>query len=105
MTKNIDYNIDPSKAIIEIGKDNTILLDVRTPGEYADEHISGSINIDHEEVLRDINKIVKRFKDKTIYVICHSGGRSDLVTRALRQKKVIAFNILGGTASWPGKMV
>ncbi len=52
-----------------------ILLDVRTPKEFADGCIDGALNIDWFSA--DFNQQVASLdKDKTIYVYCKKGGRS-----------------------------
>lgn len=52
---------------------SVILLDARTPGEYARGHIEGFINIPVDE-LRD--RLSELDKKKKVYIICQSGLRS-----------------------------
>ena len=52
-----------------------LLLDVRTPEEYADGHIAGSRNIDHEEVAHYAGEL-KGFDRVIVY--CRSGKRSQV---------------------------
>jgi len=51
------------------------LVDVRTPREFNQGHIEGSINIDFYsgKFNEEFNKLVK---DKAVYVYCRSGKRS-----------------------------
>ncbi|TLP82211.1 rhodanese-like domain-containing protein [Maribacter sp. ACAM166] len=52
-----------------------ILLDVRTPNEYAEGHIDGAVNIDWFS--NNFNaQVASMDKTKTIYVYCKKGGRS-----------------------------
>ena len=54
---------------------NEILLDVRTPKEFADGCIDGALNVDWFSA--DFNQQVASMdKAKTIYVYCKKGGRS-----------------------------
>jgi phage shock protein E len=55
-------------------KDGAIILDVRSKGEYAGGHISGSINIS----VNQLENNLQRFKDKEkpIITCCASGMRS-----------------------------
>lgn len=54
---------------------NMIILDVRTPGEYAESHVQDSINIDF--LNPDFKmKIEKLEKNKTYKLYCRSGNRS-----------------------------
>lgn len=52
-----------------------ILLDVRTPAEFARGKIAGSINVPVDTIKRDIEGVVVD-KHAKIYVYCLSGSRS-----------------------------
>lgn len=56
-------------------KENSILIDVRTFDEFKKGSILDAINIDfyNENFLSEISKLDRK---KTIFVFCHSGGRS-----------------------------
>lgn len=57
-------------ALIEQG---ALIVDVRTPAEYATGHIEGSINIPMDKISKSISKL----KDKQpIITCCASGARS-----------------------------
>ena len=72
---------------------SVILLDARTPGEYARGHIEGFINIPVDE-LRD--RISELDKNKTVYIICQSGLRSYIAYRILAQEGFDCRNFSGG---------
>lgn len=76
------------------------LLDVRTQEEYTDAHLPGAQNVTHTHALEVVDTLVSEHTGKTIYVICKSGRRSALVTRALRAKGANAFSIRGGMIEW-----
>jgi rhodanese-related sulfurtransferase len=76
--------------------ENAVLVDVRTPEEYAEGHLDNAINIDwyNENFMNDFKNIDK---DKTIYVYCKKGGRSASAAEMLNSsgyKNVI--DLLGG---------
>ncbi|SMG10514.1 Rhodanese-related sulfurtransferase [Marivirga sericea] len=87
---------------IEFTDDNEqLVLDVRTPQEYAEGKISGSQNLDVLKTDLFTTSIEKLDKEKTYYVICRSGSRSqkaaDLMTEAgFKNVK----NITGGMQAW-----
>ncbi|MBM6970292.1 rhodanese-like domain-containing protein [Mordavella massiliensis] len=56
------------------GREGSIFLDVRTPEEYRDGHVEGSLNLP----LHELKKIETLIPDKTspVYVYCLSGARS-----------------------------
>jgi rhodanese-related sulfurtransferase len=65
--------------------DNEQLLDVRTPEEYKEGHLEGSVNIDYynENFSTQLDALDK---DKPVMVYCRSGSRSSKAAEILRQK-------------------
>lgn len=61
-----------------------VVIDVRTPQEYAGGHIDGAINIDHTLIGQDIGK-AKVAKDDTVILYCRSGRRSELAMETLKK--------------------
>lgn len=59
-----------------------ILLDVRTPEEFAHGHIKGAINIDlqAEDFAQDIVRLDPK---KTYYIYCRSGARARIAKDAM----------------------
>lgn len=67
------------KPIIEEG---AYLVDVRTPGEFSQGHVKGSVNIPLDSIPAQLAK----FKDKkNIVVFCRSGSRSSQAKIILEQ--------------------
>lgn len=62
---------------------NTIVLDVRTPSEFAQGHIKGAINISHDQINDNLRKIIG-YKNQTVVVHCRSGRRAVSAENALR---------------------
>jgi len=65
--------------IIEQG---AFLVDVRTPGEFAEGHVKGSVNIPLDIVQAQLAKFKNK---KSIIVFCRSGGRSSQAKSILEQ--------------------
>lgn len=62
--------------------DGAFLVDVRSPGEFADGNVKGSVNIPLDQVQNQLAK----FKDKeSIVVFCRSGNRSSQAKSILEQ--------------------
>ncbi|QYJ73979.1 rhodanese-like domain-containing protein [Shewanella sp. FJAT-52076] len=59
-----------------------MLVDVRTPEEYAAGHIEGAINIPYEEVAAEFAKRAID-KDTSVVLYCRSGRRSGVANDAL----------------------
>lgn len=76
-----------------------LLLDVRTPEEYAEGHIAGSRNIDHEEVAHFAGEL-KNYDRVIVY--CRSGKRSQIAFHSLAQmglKNLVCVSG-GGMMTW-----
>lgn len=70
-------------ALMAAPKNQTIVLDVRTPQEFAQGHIEGAINISHDQISDNLAKIIAH-KDQTVVVHCRSGRRAVSAENALR---------------------
>ena len=66
--------IEPKVDFAELVKNGATILDVRTKGEFAGEHIRGSINIPVEKLAGNVNKL--KGKNNPIITCCASGSRS-----------------------------
>lgn len=77
-----------------------VLLDVRTPGEFAAGHIAGATNIDFESGTFEAH-IQRLDKRKSYAVYCRSGNRSGQATALMAKDgfKTI-FNLDGGLINW-----
>ncbi|MDR2710544.1 MAG: rhodanese-like domain-containing protein [Burkholderiales bacterium] len=60
------------------------LIDVRTPQEFAQGHLAGAINIEHQEIADKIGSVTTD-KNAHIELYCRSGNRSGVALRRLRE--------------------
>ncbi|MDD5037807.1 MAG: rhodanese-like domain-containing protein [Dehalococcoidales bacterium] len=97
-------NVTPQQAftLIQENQDNPdfVILDVRTPEEFADAHIENAININfYSETFRD--ELNRLDRNKIYLVYCASSNRS---TKALTTMSELgfkeAYNMLGGMGQW-----
>ena len=72
---------------------SVILLDTRTPGEYATGHAEGFANIPVDELRDQLDELEK---GKPVYVMCQSGLRSYIASRILMQNGWECYNFSGG---------
>jgi rhodanese-related sulfurtransferase len=80
--------------------DAPVVLDVRTPEEYAAGHIPGAVNIPHDQ-LRDRLGELPENRDTEIVVHCQSGRRAALAEDALGEAGFTHFVDLDGhIAAW-----
>ena len=85
-----------SESLSDIIHGGAFLVDVRTPGEYANGHVEGSVNIPLITVQDNLSK----FKDKgNIVVFCQSGGRSSRAKNILESNGVKNVTNGGGWAA------
>lgn len=61
-----------------------LVIDVRTPSEYAKGHIPGAINIPINELAEKLHQLHVS-KDTTIVTMCDHGGRSSRAALELQQ--------------------
>lgn len=59
-----------------------VLLDVRTPGEFADGHIAGAVSLPVQNIAQ--GQLPSATKSQNIYVYCLSGGRSGQAASILK---------------------
>jgi rhodanese-related sulfurtransferase len=73
--------------------DGAFLVDVRTPGEFAEGNVKGSVNIPLDQVQ---NQLAKFKAKENIVVFCRSGNRSGQAKSILEQNGFTNVNN-GGT--------
>jgi rhodanese-related sulfurtransferase len=78
------------------GDDNTVVVDVRTPGEYAcpeKKHMPGAVNMP----LGQLETLVKTLDHSKRYVLyCVAGYRSAISTSIFRKAGLDAVDVRGG---------
>ena len=92
--------IDPAEFEKLAADKQHVILDVRTPAEFADGHLAGAVNLDYRG--KDFTeKLTALDRDKTYLVYCAVGGRS---TGACEKLSKLSFprvyNLDGGIARW-----
>jgi len=71
--------------ISELLTSGAIIVDVRTPAEYGEGHLKGSINMPLHEI---INRIEELKKMHAVIVCCASGIRSNKAANILQQNGI-----------------
>ena len=77
------------------------IVDVRTPNEFGDGHIKGSINIPLDKLQQNFNKLKK---EKTVITCCASGIRSASAKQVLVANGFLEVYNGGGWASLQNKL-
>ena len=60
-----------------------VIIDVRSPQEFASGHVNGAINIAHTSIADQISKAGVG-KDDTVLLYCQSGRRSGIALETLK---------------------
>ena len=94
-------HVDANKALETMrARPDLVVIDVRTPGEFAAGHIDGAINIDFKNA-NFSTEIAKLDGSQDYLIHCRSGGRS---TRSLTAFKNEGFSHIihmdGGILGW-----
>lgn len=70
-------------ARLEQKDPDLLVLDVRTPEEFAAGHVPGARNVPHDQVPAKLAELAS-FKDKPVVLYCRSGRRSAAAGQTLR---------------------
>jgi rhodanese-related sulfurtransferase len=94
-----DEAIAPNEAAKLIKeKKNILLIDVRTPAEYAEEHLVKAKLVPLQELEE---RVAELQKGKPILLYCRSGHRSGMALKILQDKGFTqAKHIEGGINAW-----
>lgn len=93
--------LPPAKFSEKVARtDSAVIVDVRTPNEFANGHIEGALNINwHAESFDE--QVALLDKSKPIFVYCQSGGRSGSAATRLKELGFAhIFDMRGGMGAW-----
>jgi len=98
---SVDVDAETFKSLLDTGAG--ILIDVRTPEEFAEGHMKQAVNLDFNgaNFEQDLDLLSR---DRPVYVYCQSGGRSGKAKELMNDKGFSAvYNLVGGYGNWPYK--
>jgi phage shock protein E len=75
-----------------------VLLDVRTPDEFRDEHLKGALNLPLQELAARLDELGSR--ERAVVVYCRSGRRSAEAASLLRQRGFRHVHDMGAMLEW-----
>jgi phage shock protein E len=77
--------LDPAALAAQLEQGTApVLLDVRSPEEFADGHIPGAINIPYDELPGRLSEI-SEYRDAELVVYCRTGRRAKIAEATLRE--------------------
>lgn len=89
--------VSPAEAARRLREGKVVLLDVREPSELRLASVPGALHVPMRTVPARLDELPR---DRPIHVLCHHGGRSQVVADWLRAKGFDAANVAGGIAAW-----
>jgi rhodanese-related sulfurtransferase len=93
-------NMNVSEFSKKITESGVVILDVRTPGEFAEGYIEGAQNIDFQSGNFE-NEIAALDKNVTYAVYCRSGNRSGQAAKIMHDAGFHdVYNLDGGVIDW-----
>jgi phage shock protein E len=95
------FGFGPKVDFAELVKQGAVILDVRSPGEYKQGHIKGSINAPLNDLSRHISKLKK---EAVVITCCASGMRSASAKSVLKSNGFTDVYNGGGWSSLQNKM-
>lgn len=101
LNRRVDVGVDDLKAAKEAG--TIVLLDVRSPAEFADGHVPGAVNVPLGQLQPSHEAWSSLAEGATVYTICAVGGRSAKAADRLAAAGLNALNVDGGTVAWKAR--
>lgn len=82
-----------------VQKQGAVLLDVRTPEEFAEGHVDGAINVPVQVLEAKLASLPAK-KDQDVVVYCRSGVRSARASGILKTAGFMKVHDLGAMSNW-----
>ncbi|MBZ6372082.1 MAG: FAD-dependent oxidoreductase, partial [Microbacterium hominis] len=81
---------------LDEARENALILDVRTPAEYATGFVPSSVNVPHTELRDRLDEVRAAAAGRAVRVMCQSGVRSAIAHRVLVQAGFDSASLSGG---------
>lgn len=95
-------SITPEEAYALMQKEpGCVILDARTPEEYASGHVPGAVLLPYDEITAKSAAALIAHKSQPVLVYCRSGRRSKLGAETLSQLGYTRVLEFGGILDWP----
>lgn len=91
-----EVTVDELEQAIAAGE---FVVDVRESFEFEDGHVPQAKHIPLNSIPENLGELPK---DKKIWIICASGGRSMTAANFLEQQGLDCVSVAGGTGAWIG---
>jgi rhodanese-related sulfurtransferase len=89
------FSSEKTPSLAELLADGALVIDVRTPGEFAGGHVKGAVNIPLDRLASGLSRL--RDKDKPLVTCCASGMRSASAAALLKRS---GYTRVANGGSW-----
>jgi len=94
--------LSPMDATRLINREDAVVLDVRSDGEFTQGHIVNAVNIPQKVVQEQLSKLDK-YRSRPIITACRNGQSASGVGNTLRKNGFEqVYNLAGGLIAWEG---
>jgi phage shock protein E len=90
----------PAEQARELVKGGGLLVDVRTPAEYAAGHLEGAVNLPLGTLEEAVGDPALRADARDLVVYCRSGHRSAQAVAKLKKAGFARVHDLGSLSNW-----
>jgi rhodanese-related sulfurtransferase len=92
--------IEPMEATRLVNHQHAVIIDIRSPADFANGHILDAVNITDADI-RDKKQDLEKYRKKPLIVCCQTGTTSQAVVRLLKADGFPAvFMLRGGLTIW-----
>ena len=95
------HKITPAQAKALMDEGKAVVVDVRSPKEYAAGHIQGSVNVPLDTLVAGQKLEAAPDLNQKLLVHCRSGVRAEQASRILVETGYTVVNNMYGTLQWP----
>jgi phage shock protein E len=97
----VGSSLSPAEFAAAAQRPDTVVLDVRTPEEYAEGHLEGAVLVDLQDTGRFAAEVAELDPGRSYAVYCRSGNRSAVAMGYLAQVGFSSyFDLGGGIGAW-----
>ncbi len=104
-TRIVDVTVDQARALVQQrgGQKDFVILDVRTPEEFAEGHLAGAVNVNF--LAPDFaTRLSPLDRGKTYLVYCRTGNRSSRAVQAMERTGIQSvYHMVQGIVAWQAK--
>ena len=94
--------VSPADAVRLISREDAVVVDLRTDGEFRNGHIVNAIHVPFDQVESRLGRLGK-YRKKPVIAACRTGQQSAAVAKRLRSEGFEQVHRLqGGMAAWQG---